>query len=239
MNMTRITNRLTLMLIAAVLCLSAPAVQAQDEPFDPREAVKKISEGFDTILESLNEMSATDASVSGSEVVDNIDKLLDSMKAAQDDVVKNIDDLIRNQKRQNSNSSSSSGSSKGQPKQGSSGQPQGKQGGGKKRDRNQSDGEGKKPGDQKKEEAGKKPGEDGEPQGEKSTEKSEQTNGGRRPSDKPQEVYRQILEAGGWGYLPDEMKQRLIESNFRDWFPDYDREIRDYLKSLSGSRRRR
>ena len=58
------------MLIAAVLCLSAPVAQAQDEPFDPREAVKKISEGFDTILESLNEMSATDASATGGEVVD-------------------------------------------------------------------------------------------------------------------------------------------------------------------------
>ena len=239
MNMPQATGRLTLMLIAAVLCLTAPTVQAQDEPFDPREAVKKISEGFDTILESLNEMSATDASTSGDEVVDNIDKLLDSMKTAQDDVVKNIDNLIRNQEQQKSNSSSSSGSSKGQPKQGSSNKPQGNQDGGKKRDRNQSEGEGEKSGGQKKEEDGQKPGEDGEPQGEKSTEKSEQTNDGRRPSDKPKEVYRQILEAGGWGYLPDEMKQRLIESNFRDWFPDYDREIRDYLKSLSGSRRRR
>ncbi len=232
-----------LIITAAIAVLVSPVTSAQDEPFDPREAVKKISEGFDAVLESLNEMSTSEAQENGEEIVEDIDSLLESMKGAQDDIVNNIDELIRNQKLQSSNSSSSSGSSsQQQQKPNQSGKPQNQQNGGKQRDRNQEDGENQTPGEkdgEPKNEPGGKPGEGGEPKGQETGQKPEQGKNGRKPHEKPTEIYRQILAAGGWGYLTVAMSQRLIESNFRDWFPDYDREIRDYLKSLSGARRRR
>lgn len=229
-------------LVAILFGTVTTRVSAQEpDEFNAEEVVKKINEDLEKILKDMSTLSGAGAAETGERVVENIDKLLEQMQKSQGDVVKNIDELIKNIK----TSPSGSGGS-GQQQSQKKPQKSGKQGSKQQVDRNQAEGQkDRKEGGQKKEDEKKqggsepKPGEEkkdgeGDPESaEKSDGEKSQSREGRRMKDRnPEKVdHNQVLEA--WGFYPNEVKQKLIEGNFRDFFPNYEREISEYLKSLN------
>ncbi len=231
-------NTAKLITMALTFLVFALSAQAQDEAdFDPRAAIKQIKKDLDTIVEDLAELSGSNLdSEKGERVVENIDKLLQGMQESQDRVVSSFDDLIQKMKSKKSKSSSSS-SSKGKQQSNSKGsKSKGKSPKkGSRRDRNKERQSGKgKPESKGEEEKGSKPGEDGEPKDSQQGDGDlRNTKTGRKSPKSGREETPVQIDAKGWGHLPAEVRQLLIDKNFRDYFPDYEREISDYLKSLN------
>lgn len=222
-------NRTTVLIAALAFVLTtSQSLSAQEgEEFDPRAVIKQINKDFETILQSMSGLTGTSSAEEQRRVVEQIDELIDSMQKSQGDVVNRIEELIKNMKQ----SQSSSQSSSNQQRQNKN-KNQKQRGNQQRRDRNQ--------GPQNKERAGQPKNQPrGENEPRDSSEESgtpEQSRRGRKPPKSDEELYRQILEQGQWGDLPPEARQKLINTNFRDWFPDYEREIGLYLKSLSRKR---
>ncbi len=214
-----------------VLAGAAPIARAQDETeIDPREIVKEIQKDLDELVDAYAKLAGDD-SAAGEKVVTNIDKLLEGLDSNQKDVIKSINELLKNMKQNESSSGGGGGqssSSKGKGKSG--GKP-------KARDRNKDPKE--KPGQGKPQQKGKKPSGNQQPDGpEKSQDRPGQKKSGQRPPNSGEEKIPFIDDRVSWGKLPPETQQLLIENNFRDYFPDYDKAISDYLKSLNRRRKK-
>ncbi len=219
----------------AVMALAAatPTVWAQDEAeVDPREIVKEIQKDLDELVDSYAKL-AGDESKAGEKVVENIDKLLEGLDANQKDVINSINELLKNI---NQNQSSSSGGG-GSQNSSSKGKGKGKNSKPRARDRNKDPKE--KPGQGKPKPKGKKNDGSRKPDGpEKSRDQAGQKKDGKRPPGQREEKVPFIDDRVSWGKLPPETQQLLIENNFRDYFPDYDKAISDYLKSLNRRRKK-
>ena len=220
----------TATLAIMALAISTPTVGAQDEgEIDPREIVKQIQKDLDELVDSYAKL-AGDESGAGEKVVENIDKLLEGLDANQKDVVKSIDELLKNMKQSQSSSGGGGGQSSSSKGKGKNGKP-------KARDRNKDPNE--KPGQGKPKPKGKKPDGGKKPNGpEKSQDRPGQKKSGQRPPGSKKEKVPFIDDRVSWGKLPPETQQLLIENNFRDYFPDYDKAISDYLKSLNRRRKK-
>lgn len=242
-----------------------PSAFAQEEEFDPRKAVEEIQKDLDAIVEGLAELGTKTVNPeAGERVVENVDKLLEDLQKSQSRVVNNIDSVLKNMKSSKSSSSSSSSSSSQSQSQSQSqsGQQSGQQRPSGRQDRNQGregrrenqsgnqpQGSQKPQGGKPEEEGseGEQGGKDGEQEGQKpegsqgkpkggENQKSSQSKAGRQAPGSGRDVVAPLRDREGWGYLPNEVRQLLIEKNFRDYFPDYEREISDYLKSLNKRR---
>ena len=223
------------LMMLLLVAFAAPASLAQEETeeeFDPKKVVKQIQEDLDSIIESMAELSGQVSSERGKKVVENIDKLLEGMQGAQSSVVGQIDKLIDNLKMQQSRQNSSSGGGQQQNKSGK-GKGKNQQRPQSRRDRNQREGE------RQREQNGSKPQKDGKDpkSGQESSGTPKQKQGDKSPDSQAKNA-NLPRQAGEWGFLPPEMRQALIENNFREYFPNYEKEIRDYLKSLNRRRRR-
>ncbi|MEZ6195705.1 MAG: hypothetical protein R3F20_08245 [Planctomycetota bacterium] len=261
--MIALTTRIAAFALLATLFASP--LRAQEEEFDPREAIKKIQKELDQIVENLAELSSRKIDPeAGDRVVSDIDELLRDLSSSQAGVVQNIDEILAKMKsRESKNSSSNSSQSQSQSQSNSqsqsgsssqSGSESGSRGGSKPQDRNaggrrdrnegnqgrkegQGQPQGKKPGEEPggkpESEGGKPQGGEGDPKGGENAQDNQQSNSGRKAPGSGSERVDPEFDRQGWGYLPSEVRQLLIEKNFRDYFPDYDREIADYLKSIN------
>lgn len=224
---------ITTFAIAAVFAFALP-LAAQDggeEGPDEREIVKQIKKDLDTLVEDLAKLASGETSGDGERVVDNIDKLLEGMGGSGDRVVGNIDELLKKMKKQQSQSSGGGGGGKSNPKPGGKQQQPGKR-----RDRNQQGEKGQKDEPQQGKKPGEKPDGQGEPKGGDDERTPKQGKDPRKPPESAQERVPFLDDREVWGTLPPEVRQILIESSYRDYFPEYEREISEYMKSLNRRR---
>ena len=216
-------------IVIALVCAAvlAPGALAQEgEEFDPRKVIKEIQEDLSSLVDEYAALSSgKSVGESGKRIVDNIDKLLEGIQNSQDRIVDNIDEIIKQKKK--SSSSSSSSSQQQQQQQQQQGKPQS-------RDRNQQ----QKDRQRNQRQQGKKPDGEQQPKGsEHESQRPEQSKGGRKAPGSKEERVPFVDDANRWGLLPPETRQLLIENNFREYFPDYQREISDYLRSLNRKKR--
>ena len=231
------TRRLTALFAAwaAIFLLALPA-SAQDggEEPDERETVKQIKKDLDTLVEDLAKIATGGAAEKGDRVVDNIDKLLKNMGGSGgsgDRVVDNIDELLKQMKMQQSQSGGGGGQGQQKPKPG-----EGQQRPSQRRDRNQK-GEQGQDGPKDGQQQQKKPdGEGDQPTAGDDTRDPKQGKNPRKPPGSREERVPFLDDREVWGTLPPEVKQILIESSYREYYPEYERDISEYLKSLNRRR---
>lgn len=225
------TTNLKIVAIALIAIVVMPLYSAaQDEgQFDPKKAVKQIKDDLESVLEDLSSLNGGEVDPKkGKEIVDQMDELLKQMKGSQDRIVDNIDQLIKNMKKNPSGSPSQKQQDQ-KPKQDQ--KPQKSQ---DKRDRNQKPKDGER--DQPKDKKGEKPEGQSKPGDQESQKKPKQGTQKKKAPDSGVEKVPFTPDTEQWGNLPAETRQLLIEKNFRNFFPDYHKEINDYLKSLNRKR---
>lgn len=227
----------------ASLVVAPLAAQQGPEEERAKELVRQINEDLEQIIKDLSTLSGRQGAEAGDRVVENIEKLLEGLSGNQSDVVKNIDELVKQIK---TKSGGSGESNSNQPPK--DGKPQGQKSGkqpknGRKSDKNKGEGDKERGGQKPEEKGGEKESQgkpekqgDGDPEGGENPKDPKQARSGRKPRDKDPEINKQDPILDAWGFLPDEMRQKLIEGNFRDYFPNYEREIGEYLKSLQKKR---
>lgn len=212
------------------LALPLPAQDGGEEP-DEREIVKQIKKDLDTLVEDLAKIATGGAVEKGDRVVENIDKLLKDMGGSGDRVVDNIDELLKQMKMQQSQSSGGGGQGQQQSKSG-----QGQQRPSQRRDRNQKGEQGQKDGPQEGQQPQQPNGEGDQPKGGEDTRDPKQGKDPRKPPESQEERVPFLDDREVWGTLPPEVKQILIESSYREYYPEYERDISEYLKSLNRRR---
>lgn len=234
MNQRFSFTRLIALAATLALCFGA-ALRAQDPADDegavnPADLARQIRRNMLKIEEDLGKAGTHDPT-RGDQVRKDLEKLLDGMKNRQDQVVKDIDDIVK-QLKTSSCSSGKSGSSDSNQNQKQS----------KKRDRNQSDQKSGKPRDPNKPEQGKEKGE--QPQDKKGAGKEDNSrkdqNSGENVEGDPRErpgpekaAHINLNEI--WGNLPPELRQKLVDRNFDDFTPEYKAQIDEYFKKTGST----
>jgi len=226
--------------ILFLLSLSQTPLSAQ-EGVNVRELARQIHRNMLKVEESLEAADNEAAGAAAKQAARDLKKLIkpkardksstsDQAKQRSQEitrrgqqVVKDIEAIIKAFK--------SSGGGQGQGRQQ---QSSGKQKRGQKspesRDRNRSERQkGKKPGQQKKK--SRKPRGAKEDNRQKNPPGGRNQNANRRPPQRKEDARFRNLE-GKWGLLPPEKRQRLVDRNFKDFTPEYEREIKAYFKKI-------
>lgn len=246
-----------LMMIAVSAAALTTGGFAQEGSADPEELMRQIKRNLQKIEDELNRMKSSPASTDAAAR----EKDMETLKRRQDQVVQDIDDIIKQMKNSscdNPSESSAEPPPNSKPKNSQSGQKP------KSRDRNKSE-QGQKPKDGKQPQSGDKPkggqkpkdGETGkkpsdgskkdgegkpqDPNGK--TEDNAQKNSGNPenrkgplPLQDPRRRIQQVDVNEVWGILPPEIRQKLVDRNFGEFTPEYEDEVRDYLKKVSTGR---
>lgn len=252
---------LTAMLLIGLLpaaTLAQEEEEAKKQEVDLGALIRQISRNMERIESNAARVQRDSAKAEGrageAETRERIERLNRRGAQVSEDIQKLIENLPRNggggggggSSQQQSSSSSSSSSQSQQDRSGARdrNRPSGQQGSSNQRpqggrnpgeqDRGQRDGEGEGEGkqDQPRDRDGDgKPDGDGEnrPGGRNST-GEEQTPPAGKPGVPPQLVER-------WGVLPPELRQRLVDRDFRRYTPQYDAAIRAYLRRLANPER--
>lgn len=230
----------------AALGLFAASAFAQEGATDPQELMRQVKRNLQKIEDELNRMKATPSE--GAPDAASRAAELDKLKRRQEQVVKDIDKIIEQMKQQGGGGGSSSDDQK-QDDSGKSGKEQSKSKP-KSRDRNKSQKDGqdqqakndKKPGGDKKEGGDKKDGESGkkpdggkEDNSKKDGSKPENAKG-PAPQQDPRKRAQHVDVNEIWGVLPPELRQKLVDRNFGEFTPEYEDEVREYLKKVSSGR---
>ena len=229
-------KRLFMMFAICAATLSS-GICAQEGTTDPTELMRQIKRNLQKIEDELNRIrTAPSGSDAGAR-----EKDIETLKRRQDQVVKDIDEIIKQMKQQ-----SGGGSSDESPPPPDSKSKEDSQSGQKpkSRDRNKSQQDqgkqpqgGKKPqGGQKKDgETGKKPQGGKEDNSQPNSGKPENQKGSQPPQD-PRRRLQQVDVNEVWGILPPEIRQKLIDRNFGEFTPEYEDEVREYIKKVSTGR---
>lgn len=246
-------RRYAVLASVATLCAgSAFAQEPATDEVDPKELMRQIKRNLTKIEDDLQKVESSSASAKAAGVKEDMDKLVETMRRRQDQVTKDIDEMVKQMKAQQGGSGS--GSSQSKSKSGSKSQSGGKSKnrnqseGGKKGDQPQSgeqpqggeqpDGEGEKGGKENKpgSKGGKKPkpgekepGSEGNPEGGGKGGKQENKQGPRPNDPKARVVVRPNINEV-WGRLPKEVRQKLTDKNFEDFTPEYEAEVKEYLR---------
>jgi hypothetical protein len=223
--------------LIAILAIGLGGRLAAQEPGtegtepDPAELAKQIRRNMQKIEEDLSQAGTHDAT-RGEQVRKDLEKLVEGMKQRQDQVIKDIDDIVKQFK----SCSGGSGSRDSNENQKQS----------RARDRNQSQQQKPKPRDGNKDEQqtgkqkpknGQKPqkkgggAEDNRP---KPLDEGQNTPGDPRDEMRPEKVAHVNLNEI-WGNLPPELRQKLVDRNFDDFTPEYKEQISEYFKKTSGA----
>ncbi len=234
--------------LAAFFAASAGAAVAQEpatDEVDPQELMRQIRRNLNKLEDELQKVEA--GSAAGAKAVkEDMDKLVETMRRRQDQVTKDIDEIVKQMKAQSGGGGGGGG--KSQSKSGSKSQS-----GGKSKNRNQSEGgkkgeqpeggdqpeggeekgeKGGKPepkGGKKPKPGGKEQGADGKPEGGGKGGKQENKQG-PRPNDPKARVVIHPNVNEVWGRLPKEVRQKLTDKNFEDFTPEYEEEVKEYLR---------
>ena len=221
----------------AVFGFLAASAFAQEGAADPQELMRQVKRNLQKIEDELNRMKATpgDGAVDASARAADLDKL----KRRQDQVVKDIDKIIEQMKQQGGgggssddqkqNDSDKSGKEQSKPNSRDRNKSQ-------KNDKDQQSKSDKKPGGDKKDgESSKKPDGGKEDGGKKNADKPENAKG-PSPQQDPRKRTQHVDVNEIWGILPPEMRQKLVDRNFGEFTPEYEDEVRQYLKKVSSGR---
>ena len=212
---------------ALLLCGTALRAQEPAEPeIDPGELLRQIQRNMEAVEKGLDELATEDAVAAGKRTVESINKAIEEMKNSGQQVTKDIDTIIK-QMKSSGGGGGGGGGGQSSGKGGQQGRNSGKERGSAK-DRNKPEPGSEKNGEGQKPEAkgGAEDNTGKNPQG------GRNENGPTRPDD-PRERFRQELLEGRWGVLPPELRQRLIERNFREFTPEYQEELRAYFRRLA------
>lgn len=254
--MTTRRIRFVPLLAAALACFALPcrAQETGGDEVDPAELMRQIRRNLMKIEDELHRVRSAAAGEASESVRKDMDKLAETLKRRQEQVTKDIDEIVKQLKASQSGSGSGSSQSQSQSKGGKSSQS--KSGGSQSKDRNKSEGgkrnpgqdgkEGEKPegsedgdGKEKKKPDGGKP-EQGDAKGGKEPQGGKEDNarkggpGENRPGPNPADpkarrvTHAQLNEI--WGRLPKEQRQKLTDRNFEDFTPEYEEEIKEYLR---------
>lgn len=256
------------LLLAAFACCALPcrAQEADGAEVDPAELMRQIRRNLMKIEDELHRVKSAAAGEASEAVRKDMDKLAETLKRRQEQVTKDIDEIIKQMKAQEGGGGSSSSESDSPPPKGS----QGKKPSSKNRNKSEGGKDDKSQGDKKqgdkgeggKEQGDKEGGKDGKPEkggdgeGSKPEGGKPEPNGGD-PKDGPpgngrennagkggaqenrdganpkQPAGRKVVQVQIneiWGRLPAEQRQKLVDRNFKDYTPEYEDEIREYLR---------
>lgn len=254
--------------LAALCCVAAP-LGAQDEGGDapdPQELMRQIRRNLVKIEDELQKVRAESAATADAAAKKDLDRLIDLLRRRQEQVTKDIDEIIKQMKSQEGGGGSSSSESDSPPPKGS----QGKKPSSKNRNKSEGGKDDKSQGDKKrgdkseggKEQGDKEGGKDGKPEkgedgeGSKPEGGKPEPNGGDPKDGPPGSGRENNAQKGGaqenrdganpkqpagrkvvqvqineiWGRLPAEQRQKLVDRNFKDYTPEYEDEIREYLR---------
>ena len=215
--MKLMTNAL---ILASLLATVAPAQGGEGAEVNVEELVKQIRRNMIAVEREIDRVETEAAAENAKAAKENLEKLISSLKGRSDQIASDIDEMIKNLKQQQGQSSSSS-SSKSQKQQSQS----------QARDRNKRENRGNKPQDSQ-----------GQPRdGSKENNTAADKPGGRNKSGskkpEPNKVRVPVnWDAERWGHLPPELRQRLIDRNFKAFTPPYAEELKEYYKKIGGGR---
>jgi hypothetical protein len=232
-----------------------PTPETAEEQVDPQELMRQIRRNLLKIEDELQKVEAAAAAATSADAKRDLDKLVETLRRRQDQVTKDIDEIVRQMKAQGGGGGSGSSQSKSKSKSNSdsksNSQSSGKSGaknrnqseGGKKNDGSESgaqdpkDGQGRKDqkGGKKDQKGGKQDPKDDPEQGDGKPESgakggsAEKRNGPLPENPKGRVVVRPNVNEA-WGRLPKEVRQKLTDRNFEDFTPEYEEEVKEYLR---------
>lgn len=213
-------------LVAVGLGVSAPSASAQsDEEARAKELISTIQKEMSDIDKMLMEADSAAPGEVGAKLeatVENIEELLRQVQENQASVVRNIEELVKMTKYQQSNQSSGGGG-KGE-KKGSGSEPKNKERG-KDKDPGELQKQGGPKDGQKPENQGKDQPKDGGPDDQEGEQKD-----GQAPPDGENEKFQRDGNAGRWGFLPPKVGETFTNLS-EDEFPEkYRRLIQKYYQ---------
>jgi hypothetical protein len=162
----------------------------------------------------------------------------------QDEIVKDLDDLIKKAQQQQQSSSTSSSSSGGGGSSSQSASSQRSQGQASKQQKNngtqqkpQSDGEKKKGAGEQKDQAGSGGKKDGQPQQSTDAAGGKQGGGGNSSAQKKSTIADLFRDV--WGHLPETKRQEMDAYSRERFMPKYDELLRQYYRTISEQGRKK
>ncbi len=190
---------------------------------DPAELMRQIRRNMSRIEEEFSKLGPA-STERGEQVRKDIERLLEGLQKRQGQVVKDIDDVIKQLKKSDSSSSSGGGGGKSDSQQ--------NQKNSQARDRNkpQKPQDGKQKG-QKKDQQGKEQkdgGKEDNSQKERDAGKNTNTKQPPPPARLEKVAHPDLNEI--WGNLPKELRQKLVDRNFDDFTPEYENEVQEYFR---------
>jgi len=206
-----------LVALMAMTCVSFLPAQggSEEEQVDIQELVRQIRRNMVDIEKEIDRVEAESSKEASEKAQQNIQKLVDSLKGRGSQITTDIDEIIKNLKANGGGSGSCNNPSQSKS-QGN--KPQS-------RNRNQRQNQGDQP-------------QDGKPQnGQKENNTAEDQPGGRnqrgKRKSKPEKVKIPVnWDKERWGHLPAELRQLLIDRNFKTIAPTYEQALREYYKRI-------
>lgn len=228
-------SRITLAVGLVALFLPITPAQGQDPQAQMAEVQELVRQIRRNMVEAEREVDRTQAEAA-KEASDTskkkIEELIEQLKGRGGQITKDIDEVI--EKLPRGGGGGGGGGGQQQQSQGSQGQQD--QSGS--RDRNQRENEGQD-GQQNQNQNQNQNNQQNQGNNDSNGENpnSGANNRGNRPQQPPTENIQAPDDAERWGFLPKELRQRLIDRNYREFTPEYQREIKNYFRRLSKPRR--
>lgn len=221
----------TLTTLTLALTFLATPLAAQGGPggglqAELTELVRQIRRNMLETEKSIDKVETEAASAGDQATREKLDELVEKLKGGGRQITGDIEELIKKIPR-------SGGGGGGGQSPSSQGDSQSKDQSGS-RDRNQRENPGGQPqGGEQPEGQNQQGGAEGE--GENPRDGRNQR-GDRKPEDR-REVVPAPDDAQRWGFLPEELRQRLLDRNFREFTPEYQRELKNYFRRTFSPRR--
>ena len=209
-----------LVFLTSLLVPTASAQGGDQGEVNVEELVKQIRRNMVAVEKAIDRVETETATENAESAKEKLDKLVTSLKGRSDQIASDIDEMIKNIKQQQGSSSSSSSKSKQQQQSQSQA-----------RDRDKRQQQGKQPQDSQ--------GQPKEGSRENNTAKDKQGGRNKQGNKKPEAGKVRVpvnWDADRWGHLPPELRQRLIDRNFKAFTPPYAQELKEYYKKIGGGR---
>jgi hypothetical protein len=187
---------------------------------DIQELARQVRRNMVQVEREIDRAQAEAARSRGAAVESDLQKIIDSLGGRAAQITKDIDAIIA----AIPPCGGGGGGGGGQSSKSSSGD---QKSGGKSRDRNRPQNTGQEKGGQRPE---------GGAEDNTSPNPEEARNRTGPPRRDPTEKVQLERIEGRWGNLPPELRQRLLERNFREFTPEYQEEIRAYYRRIAQPR---
>ncbi len=208
---------LLVLIVAGFGTIDRAVAQDQDRAAKVEEIINRIKETMKKVDESLF-TAGSSRTGRGEEGKDEVKKILEKTRQDHRQIIRDIDELIRNVEYQMSQSSSSPDRRKNKPKEQQ-----------KPREENPQDSDLKKNPSAKEQEKTPK---DGKPNADKPKQEDAQN---RRPEQDPERVDHRDT-SGRWGLLPPKVQEEILNSNVEDFPQKYRKWLEEYYRTVNKQR---